>query len=166
MINWKDFTNLRVFRSIRLKKTAAITTENNDGTTTEVGVDKLAGIDTQAVPQVATGTATLTGDQMLGGLLVATPTSAAAYTVLTGALLAAAKLAVSPKLSVGDTITLVIINLGGTGDDITLTAASGITIVGDPVVGPIADVATEQMSNGTFLFRYSAADTFVAYRIA
>lgn len=119
-----------------------------------------------AAPETATATASLTDAQMLSGVLVATPTAAAAYTVRTGTQLDAALRAVGLALLVDEAFDLTIINLGGTGDDITFTAATGITIVGDPVIGPIADVATEQMSSGTFRLRKTAANTFVAYRIA
>lgn len=139
------------------------------GATKNIGSFRMTGklFTPQAAPETATDTATLTDAQMLSGILVATPTAAADYTLRTGAQLNTAVLAVHPGLTAGDCFDLTIINLGGTGDDITVTApASGITIVGDPVVGPIADVATEQMSTGTFRFRYTAADTFIAYRVA
>lgn len=114
-------------------------------------------------PQTATDTDTLTVAQVMGRLIVATPTAAAAYTLPTGAVLEAAMPA---DIAVGDSFDLTIINLGGTGDDITLTApASGITLVGDLVVGPIADVATEQQSEGTWRFRRTAASTYIGYRI-
>jgi hypothetical protein len=114
-------------------------------------------------PATATNTASLTDAQMVAGVLVATPTAAAAYTVRTGTQL---KAALPADMIADDSFDLVIINLGGTGDDITLTADTDITIVGDPVVGPIADVATEQMSSGTFRFRFVTGTTFVAYRVA
>ncbi len=139
------------------------------GATSNIDTFRMTGklFTPQAAPETATDTATLTAAQMLSGILVATPTSAADYTMLTGALLSTAVVAIHPNLTAGDCFDLVIINLGGSGDDITLTApASGITIVGDPVVGPVADVATEQMSTGTFRFRYTAANTFIAYRVA
>jgi hypothetical protein len=121
----------------------------------------------QAAPETATDTATLTAAQHLSGILVATPTAAAAYTMLTGTQLQTALLLVHPNLTAGDCFDLTIINIGGTGDDITLTApASGITIVGDAVVRPSADSATEQAGQGTFRFRYTAANTFVAYRVS
>lgn len=113
-------------------------------------------------PATATDTASLSDAQMLAGILVATPTAAAAYTVRTGTQL---KAALPTDLAAGDTFNLTIINLGGTGDDITLTAATDITIVGDPVIGPVADVATEQQSEATFAFRFVTGTTFVAYRI-
>ncbi len=117
-------------------------------------------------PETATATATLTDAQMLTGILVATPTAAAAYTMRTGTQLDAALVALGYVLRVNDAFDLTIINSGGTGDDITLTASTGITIVGDPVVGPVADVATEQAGQGTFRLRRTAANTWVAYRIS
>ena len=116
-----------------------------------------------ATPATATDTASLSDAQMTAGVLVATPTAAAAYTVRTGTQLLAA---LPTDIAADDAFDLTIINLGGTGDDITLTAAADITIVGDPVVGPIADVATEQMSSGTFRFRYIGTTVFVAYRVS
>lgn len=116
----------------------------------------------QATPGTGTDTATLTVAQMLGGILVSTPTSAAAYTMATGTAL---KAALPTDLSADDSFDLVIINLGGTGDDITLTASDDITIVGNPVVGPAADVATEQESQGVFRLRFTTGVTFVAYRV-
>lgn len=113
-------------------------------------------------PLTSTDTATLTVAQMLSGVLVATPVNAAAYTMPTGTLL---KAALPLTLQPNDAFDLTIINLGGTGDDITLTASTNITIVGDPVVGPIADVATEQDGQGTFRLRYISGVTFVAYRV-
>ena len=124
-------------------------------------------IGTQATPETATDTASLTDAQMLSGILVATPTAAAAYTLRTGAQFEAAIAALGHNLANDDTIDLTIINLGGTGDDITVTApASGITLVGDAVVRSTADSGTEQAGQGTFRFRRTAANTFVAYRVS
>jgi hypothetical protein len=115
-----------------------------------------------ATPATATDTATLSDAQMVNGVIVATPTAAAAYTMRTGTQLLAA---LPTDIAANDSFDMIIINLGGTGDDITLTASTDITIVGDPVVGPIADVATEQSSVGRFRLRYVSGVTFVAYRI-
>ena len=114
-------------------------------------------------PATATDTASLTDAQMISGVLVATPTAAAAYTVRTGTQLLAA---LPTDIAADDAFDLVIINIGGTGDDITLTAATDITIVGDAVVRPSADSATEQAGQGTFRFRYTGTTVFVAYRIS
>lgn len=114
-------------------------------------------------PATSIDTATLSVTQMTAGILVATPTAAAAYTMPTGTDL---KAALPTDIAAGDTFNLTIINLGGTGDDITLTASTDITIVGNPLVGPPADVATEQESQGTFSLRFVTGVTFVAYRTA
>lgn len=122
----------------------------------------------QDTPENATDTTTLSDAQMLTGILVATPTAAAAYTMRTGAELESALVGSVGAIAADDSFDLTIINLGdGSGEDITLTEpTSGITIVGDPVVGPLADVATEQAAQGTFRFVRGAADTFVAYRVS
>ncbi len=115
----------------------------------------------QGAPETATDTATMTDAQMLSGILVATPTVAAAYTLRTGAQLEAALVAAGYAVRTGMTFDWTIINKGGAGDDITVTApASGITLEGNAVV----TVAVP--SQGTFRFRRTAADTFVAYRVA
>ncbi len=114
----------------------------------------------QVDPPTATDTATLTAAQMLGGILVGTPTAAAAYTTLTGTQIEAA---LSGNVATNDSFDLSIINLGGAGDIITLTAGSGVSIVGSATIDdPGADIN----SSGLFRFRRSAANTFVAYRIA
>lgn len=111
-------------------------------------------------PATETNTASLTDAQMIAGLLVGTPTSAAAYTVRTGTQL---KAALPTDLVAGDSFDLTIINLGAsTGRSITLTAATDITIVGDAVVKANADGA----SQATFTFRFVTGTTFVAYRTA
>jgi len=116
-----------------------------------------------ATPATATDTASLTDAQMVAGVLVATPTAAAAYTVRTGTQL---KAALPTDLTADDSFDLTIINIGGTGDDITLTAATDITIVGDAVVRPSADSGTEQGGQGTFRFRFTTGTTFIAYRVS
>jgi hypothetical protein len=120
----------------------------------------------QAAPATATGTDSLTDAQMLSGILVATPAAAAAYTVRTGTQLEAALLAAGFQVQNGDTFDLTVINLGATTFDITMTAATGITFVGEVVLRPGADAATEQGGQGTWRFRRTAANTFVAYRVS
>lgn len=107
-------------------------------------------------PATATDTAALTDAQMISGVIVATPTAAAAYTVRTGTQL---KAALPSDLAADDAFDLTIINLGGAGDDITLTAATDITIVGSAVVTVAAP------SQGTFRLRFTTGTTFIAYRV-
>lgn len=139
------------------------------GATKDIGSFRMTGklFTPQAAPETATDTASLTDAQMLSGILVGTPTAAAAYTVRTGTQLEAALLAAGFQVQNGDTFDLTILNEAGTTNwDITLTAAAGITIVGSPVVRPVVDAATEQGGQGTFRFRRTAANTFVAYRVS
>lgn len=112
-----------------------------------------------STPETATDSASLSDAQMLAGILVGTPTAAAAYTVRTGTQLEAA---LGGTLADGDSFDLTVINLGGAGDIITMTAAAGITFVG---AEEIDDPGTDVTSSGTFRFVRGAANTFVAYRI-
>lgn len=45
MINWKDFSNIRVFKSIRMKKGAVMNVENSDGTVSQVSLTELGALD-------------------------------------------------------------------------------------------------------------------------
>ncbi len=117
----------------------------------------------QAAPATATATATLTVAQMMSGIIEATPGAAVAYTMPTGtALLAAMPSDIAPD----DSFDLAVLNLGTTTRDITWTASTDITIVGDPVVRPGADSGTEQAGQGVFRLRYVSGVTWVCYRIA
>lgn len=166
MINWKDIRNFRLFESLRLKSTAKLVLEYGSAILLGNWHGVVSVGRQHAAPLTATDTATLTVAQMLSQILVCTPTAAAAYTLPTGALFEVALKAQNGALKVGDTQDLTIINIGGTTDDITVTApASGITLVGDPVVRPSADSGTEQAGQGTFRFRRTAADTYVGYRV-
>jgi len=114
----------------------------------------------QIAPTTATGTATLTDLQMLGGILEATPAATATYTTRTGTQIEAA---LSGGHTTNDSFDLTIINLGGAGDIITLAGGTDVTIVGSTTVD---DSGADITSSGTFRFRKSAANTFIAYRIA
>jgi len=113
----------------------------------------------QGTPETAIGDASLTDAQMLGGILVGTPIAAAAYTVRTGTQIEAA---LGGTLATGDSFDLTVINLGGAGDIITMTAAAGVTFVGSE---EIDDDGADIVSSGTFRFVRGAANTFVGYRI-
>ncbi len=111
-------------------------------------------------PETATNTASLTDAQILGGILVGTPTSAANYTLRTGAQI---ETALGGTLATGDYFDLTVINLGGAGDIITMVqGASGCTIVGSE---EIDDEGADITPSGTFRFVRGASNTFVAYRI-
>ena len=119
----------------------------------------------QLTPQVATGTATLTDAQTMGGVLVGTPSAVATYTTPTGTALQAAfeLLGNAAALAVNDCFDLCIINLGSGGDIITLAGGDDVTIVGSATVD---DAGADINSSGLFRFRYTAANTWVAYRIS
>jgi hypothetical protein len=109
-----------------------------------------------AAPQTATSTATLTAAQIVNGMLVANPgTSAATYTLPTGALIDAAV----PNATVGSTFDLSIINIGTSSGAVTLAVSTGVTDGGNAVT------AIAVTTSALFRFRKVADNTFVAYRI-
>lgn len=109
-----------------------------------------------AAPQTATSTATLTAAQIVGGMLVANPgTSAATYTLPTGAQIDAAV----PNATVGSTFDLSIINIGTSSGAVTLAVSTGVTDGGNAVV------AIAVTSSALFRFRKTADNVFVVYRI-
>ena len=109
-----------------------------------------------AAPQTATATATLTAAQIVGGMLVANPgTSAATYTLPTGALIDAAV----PNATVGSTFDLSIVNIGTSSGAVTLAVSTGVTDGGNAVT------AIAVTTSALFRFRKVADNTFVAYRI-
>jgi hypothetical protein len=89
-----------------------------------------------------------------GGLLVGTPTAARAKTVPTGALTCASL----SGYAVGDTFNVTFSNLAAATHALTVTAATGATIVGSAVVSAA--------TSATFRVRVSAANTVVWYRSA
>lgn len=114
-----------------------------------------------AVVELADGNQTLTAAQMINGIVQHTVTTGATLTTPTGAEISAGCPA---ALAVGDCFKLHVITIGTGADDIsTLTAgASGVTLVGKATVGP--DTAAIA-AYGTWLFRNTAADTWIGYRI-
>ena len=89
-----------------------------------------------------------------GGLLAGTPTAARAKTIPTGTLTCAALLG----YAVGDTFEVNFINLAGATHALTVTAATGATIVGSATVSAA--------TSATFRVRVSATNTVVWYRVA
>jgi hypothetical protein len=106
-------------------------------------------------------TATMSAAQQIARILECTPTAAAAYTTRTGTQIEAA---LPATVATGDCFYQTIINLAtAAGRDITLTAGADVSIVGDPIVD--AQDADGNNAVGVFLYRRSAANTFVIYRI-
>ena len=110
-----------------------------------------------AVPQTATSTATLTAAQIVGGMLVANPsTSAATYTLPTAALIDNAV----PNATIGSTFDLNLINIGTSSGAVTLATATGLTDGGN------AFVATAVTSSALFRFRKTGDAAWTVYKAA
>lgn len=114
-----------------------------------------------AVVEIADGNDTLTAAQMINGIVQHTVTTGRTLTTPTGTQISAGCPA---DLAVGDCFYLHVITIGTGADDIsTLTAgASGVTLVGKATVGP--DTAAIA-AYGTWLFRNTASNTWIGYRI-
>lgn len=111
-------------------------------------------IRTIPAPQTATATATLTAAQIIGGIIVADPsTSAASYTLPTVALLEAA---LTNAVNVGAAFQLSIVNLGTSSGVITMLVGTGWTITG------LATIATTSSAN--FTARKTGAGAWTLYR--
>ncbi len=108
--------------------------------------------------------ATLTGAQMLGGIIVGTPTAdPSAYTTLTGAQITA--LFATQPLT-GDSFELTIVNIAATNKVISLVAGgSGMTVTGEDLIENATDAGAGIPASGTFVFvNTDGGDTWVAYR--
>jgi hypothetical protein len=107
---------------------------------------------------IPAGAATLTTEQLAAGIILGNPgSSAAAYTLPTAALMNAA----FPSMGVDRAFDFTVLNVDGSGSGvITLTAATGFTIVGLATVAATAGVAH------TYRARKTGATSWVAYRIA
>jgi hypothetical protein len=130
--------------------------QSNDGNTAEIQM----GV--QAAPQTATVTATLTVAQTTGGILVGSPsTSAATYTLPTAVALDTAL----NNAKVNSTFDLNVINLGTTDGIITMAVGTGITAVGNLLVG-ITGSAAGVGGAAQFQFRKTGTGTWSVYRMA
>ena len=120
-----------------------------DGNTAEIYL----GVQTS--PQTATGSTTLTTIQVNGGLIVANPsTTAATYVTPTGTQLDTAL----PNAKNDSAFETTIINIGTGSGDITLSAGTGVTLVGSATIN---DGTSAQI-----LWRRTADNTWTAYRKA
>jgi hypothetical protein len=109
-----------------------------------------------AAPQTATATATLTAAQIVNQVLVANPsTTAATYTLPTGALIDAAV----PNATVGSTFDLSVVNTGTTTGTVTLAVSTGVTDGGNAVTTIAVTVSH------LYRFRKTGDATYVVYRI-
>lgn len=119
----------------------------------------------QPTPTAKTVANTLTIAELMTGIIAAVPTATAAtaaYTLPTGALIDA-----GVTMEVDDSFEWVIINSAlAAADTITITADTGHTIVGGPIVQSL-HVTTGGITgySARFRTRKTAADTFVSYRV-
>jgi hypothetical protein len=128
--------------------------QNTDGNQSE------QTIGTQAAPQTATATATLTVAQITGGLLVGNPsTTAASYTLPTATLIDATM----TNMKTNSTFRLTVINIGTSTGLITMAVGTGITAVGNLVVA-ITGSAAGVGGAAQFLFRKTGTAAYTVYR--
>ena len=113
-------------------------------------------INVQAAPATAADTATLTVAQITNGLILATPTAAAAYTLPTVALVEATVSSAKNNSSFDFTV----VNLASSDYDITMTTATGWTITGGGVM------VIQQASSAQFRARKTGDGTWQLYRLA
>lgn len=123
-------------------------------------------VNTQPDPTVKTVANTLTIAELLTKIINATPTATgatAAYTLPTGALIDAGL-----TMEVDDSFDWCLINNAlAAADTITVTADTGHTIVGNPVVQSLhASTGAVMGYSSLWRTRKTAADTYVTYRIA
>ena len=118
-----------------------------------------------AAPTTSTTETDMTEAQLLGGIHSKTPTAAQNFQVPTATEILAA---IRSGIAAGDSFEFTLINIGGAGDDVTLTVDTGVTFVGDAVCRPLADADTDGTGSATFRFRCVALDTptFVGYRVS
>ena len=111
-----------------------------------------------SAPVTATDTATLTAAQVLNGIILATPTAAADYTLPTVADFEAGGIS---SAGVGNTFDFVIINLASNSSyDITILTNTGWTVTGG------GSVVVENSSSARFRARKTSSTTWQLYRIS
>lgn len=119
----------------------------------------------QNTPVAKTAAATITVADMLNGIVTINQTTSAtvALTVDTGSKIEAG---LPTGFAVGDSFEFTIINLDTTAaaNTATLTAATGVTLVGAVII-PSAHSTTVANSSMRFRVRKTATNTFVIYRV-
>ena len=127
-----------------------------DGNTNELDID------TQAAPQTATSTATLSTTQVLNGLLVVDPTTTASTLTMPTA---TAIDAVMTNMKTNSTFRLTVVNIGTSTGVVTMAVGTGITAVGNLVVA-ITGSAAGVGGAAQFLFRKTGTAAYTVYRVA
>ena len=139
------------------------TTGGTAGVAGYINLSSTSVLRTQGAPGAMTASATMTDAQMLGGIITGTHTagSTQTYTSRTGTEIDTAL----PGIATNESFELTIINLSAAlADTVTIAGGTDVTVVGLATVDS-AHVDSEFPSSGTFRFRRSAANTYVAYRI-
>lgn len=113
--------------------------------------------DNMPAPTTATDTATLTVAQVLNGIILATPTAAANYTLPTVANLEAS---LSNAAKTGNFFEFTIINLASSNYDITILTNTGWTVTGGGVV------VVQEASSARFGARKTGTATWQLYRLS
>ena len=123
---------------------------------------KVGKFKVQVAPPTMTTAANFTIANLLKGLIVATPAAAVAYTLPTGTLMDG-----GVSLPLDGAFDWSITNLGANAVDIiTVTAATGHTIVGNALVQSAHSSTGGAMGNtAVFRSRRSAANTWISYRV-
>jgi hypothetical protein len=112
-----------------------------------------------ATPQTATATATLTAAQLVGGMLVANPsTTAATYTLPAATTLDTAL----PNATVGSTFDLSVVNIGTSSGTVTFSMGSGTGFTD----GGNAVVVVAITSSALFRFWKTADGAWTVYKAA
>lgn len=135
------------------------------GTDPVVKEQRTSNSGTQVTPAAKTVAVTLTGAELLTGLITGTHAAGAtqAYTLPTGTLLDA-----SSTFEVNEYFDWTLINLSAAAaDTITVTAGADHTVVGTMVVASAHSTTGLLYGNSArFRTRKTAANTFVTYRLA
>ena len=119
-------------------------------------------METQAAPQTATATATLSVAQVTGGLLVCYPMSSeSSYTLPTATLIDATM----TSMKTNSCFLLNVVNLGTTSGVLTFVVGTGITSVGNLLVA-ITGSAAGVGGAAQFLFRKTGTAAYSVYRVA
>lgn len=138
MNTWKDISNLRIFKTLRLKKGASIKVENTDGSVSDVNLTELKAIDGATAGGNVALKAKVNDVNGNQGIVKATElhlgaTGAETQVTATGAQINAATLAASATRTVTGTATITAADHGAT---IFLDNATGFaTTLPAPIAG-------------------------------
>lgn len=118
----------------------------------------------QGAPATANAAGTVTAATLFAGIITVTQSTGATIAVN---LTPGATLDAAGEFAVGDSFEYTLINLSAAAaDTATVTAGTGHTIVGEPLVQASHSTTGEIYgTSATFRCRKTAADTFISYRV-